>query len=127
MKGRAPFRTRRSASATIRSSRAAAARVRAAEDYGGIAGGVLLGWRAGDGNLFAALTDALIACAGQGTIWLLPPDAAQDGHVEASDIADGTAIARLSVTASFRAAPGWNATQLSPHTTRSSEPGPAGG
>jgi hypothetical protein len=106
---------------------AAPARVLADEEYESIADVVLLWWRAGDGNLFDALTDALIACAGQGTIWLLTPDADQDGHVEASDIADGTAIARLSMTASFRAAPGWNATQLSPHAARGSEPAPAGG
>ena len=86
---------------------AAPARVLAYEDYEGIADVVLLWWRAGDGNLSDALTDALIACAGQGTIWLLTPDTDQDGHVEASDIADGTTIARLSVTASFRAAPWW--------------------
>jgi hypothetical protein len=106
---------------------AAPGRVLAGEDYEGIADMMLLWWRAGDGNLPDALTDAFIACAGQGTIWLLTPDADQDGHVEASDIADGTAIARLSMTASFRAAPGWNATQLSPHAARGSEPGPAGG
>ncbi|HEX3960123.1 MAG TPA: DUF3052 family protein [Trebonia sp.] len=94
---------------------AAPARVLADEEYESIADVVLLWWRASDGNLFDALTDALIACAEQGTIWLLTPDADQDGHVEASDIADEAAIARLSMTASFRAAPGWNATQLSPH------------
>ena len=96
----------------------APARVLADEDYEGIADVVLLWWRAGDGDLFDALTDALIACAGLGTIWLLTPDPDQDGHVEASDIADAAAIARLSVTASFSAAPGWDATRLIPRGHR---------
>ena len=93
---------------------AAPARVLAGEDYEGIADVVLLWWRTGDGNLFDALTDALIACAGQGTIWLLTPSTDQDGHVEPSDIAGAAAIARLSMAASLRAAPGWHATKLSP-------------
>jgi hypothetical protein len=93
---------------------ATAGRVLADEDYEGIADVVLLWWRAGDGDLFDALTEALISCAGQGTIWLLTPKADRDGHVDPSDIADGAATARLAMTASFSAAPDWDATRLSP-------------
>jgi hypothetical protein len=97
---------------------ASSGRELAGEVYEGIADAVLLWWRAGDGELFDALTSALIDCAGQGTIWLLTPNADQDGHVEPGDIADGAATARLAMTASFSAAPDWDATRLSPHAGR---------
>jgi Protein of unknown function (DUF3052) len=45
---------------------AAPARVLADEDYEGIADVVLLWWRAGDGNLFDALTDASSPAPGKG-------------------------------------------------------------
>jgi Protein of unknown function (DUF3052) len=104
---------------------AASGRALAGEVYEGIADAVLLWWRASDGDLSGALAEALIDCAGQGTIWLLTPSADRDGHVEPSDIAGGAATAGLAMTASFSAAPDWDATlpAVSP-VRRRHRPGP---
>ncbi|POM22759.1 hypothetical protein BTM25_49630 [Actinomadura rubteroloni] len=82
------------------------------EDYDDVVDIVLLWWRDEDGDLFEALTDAMVALDGGGQIWLLTPKAGRDGHVEPSDIGEAAQTAGLSQTSSISAAGEWSGTRL---------------
>ncbi|MBW8484816.1 DUF3052 domain-containing protein [Actinomadura parmotrematis] len=82
------------------------------EDYEDVVDIVLLWWREEDGDLFEALTDAMIPLDDAGQIWLLTPKAGRDGHVEPSDIGEAAQTAGLSQTSSISAAKEWSGTRL---------------
>lgn len=74
--------------------------------------GVLLWWRAEDGDLVDELVDVLATLGEGGTIWLMTPKAGRDGHVSPLDIEEAAPEAGLHVTSSEEASPEWAATRL---------------
>jgi hypothetical protein len=73
---------------------------------------VLLWWRDGDGDLVAALVDALTPLVSGGVIWLLTPKAGREGHVEPSDVAEAAPTAGLSQTSTISAGTDWSGARL---------------
>jgi Protein of unknown function (DUF3052) len=82
---------------------------------------VLLWFRDGDGDLVDALVDARRQLGDSGTIWLLTPKAAREGHVEPSDIREAVPTAGLAQTSTVSAGQDWNGSRLAaPKTSRNS-------
>jgi hypothetical protein len=89
------------------------------EDYDDVVDVVMMWWREGDGDLVDALVDALAPLADHGSIWLLTPKAAREGHVEPSDISEAAPTAGLQQTSSISAGRDWNGARLvAPQATR---------
>jgi hypothetical protein len=82
------------------------------EDYDDVVDVVMMWWREGDGDLVDALVDALAPLADHGSIWLLTPKAAREGHVEPSDISEAAPTAGLQQTSSISAGRDWNGARL---------------
>src|SRR5690606_14780339 len=82
------------------------------EDYDDVVDVVLLWWREDDGDLFEGLTDAMVPLTSGGDIWLLPPKAGREGHVEPSDIGEAAQTAGLSQPRGSSAAKQWSGTRL---------------
>lgn len=90
------------------------------EDYRGGADGVILWWRADDGDV-DDLTDLFVDCTGGLTddtapIWLFVPDQNADLSVPMEDVNDAAGTAGLSVTTTFHLDSGWNAFQVVSHS-----------
>ncbi|TNC35087.1 DUF3052 domain-containing protein [Mumia zhuanghuii] len=84
-------------------------------DYGEVVDGVVLWWRADDGDLADALMDSLQDLVEGGTVWLLTPKVGRPGYVDGADIAEAAPIAGLSTTTTNPAGSDWAATKLSTH------------
>lgn len=86
------------------------------EDYRGSMDGVILWWRADDGDV-DDLTDLFVDCTGgiaddDAPIWLLVPDQRADLSVPMEDVNDAAGTAGLSVTTTRHLDSGWNAFQV---------------
>ena len=90
------------------------------DEYGDVVDGVVLWWRADDGDLVDGLVDALTDLADGGAIWLLTPKVGRPRYVDPSDVSESAPTAGLSTTTSLAAGPDWVATKLvSPKAVRS--------
>ena len=88
------------------------------ETYEDVVDGVLLWFRADDGDLVDALMDALVELTETGVIWLMTPKVGRPGHVEPSDIADAAPTVGLATTSTINAASDWQGTRLVSHKAR---------
>lgn len=84
------------------------------EDYEEDVDAVLLWWREEDGELFDALSDALVPLVGGGVVWLLTPKVGRDGHVEPSDIGEAAESAGMTQSKGVSAGDDWLGTKLVP-------------
>ena len=84
-------------------------------DVGEVVDGVVLWWRADDGDLTDALVDALQDLVEGGFVWLLTPKVGHEGHVSGADIGEAAPIAGLSITTTAAVGPDWVVTKLSTH------------
>lgn len=84
-------------------------------DVGEVVDGVVLWWRADDGDLTDALVDAQQDVDEGGSVWLLTPKVGRDGHVSGADIGEASPIAGLSITTTTSVGSEWVATKLSTH------------
>lgn len=82
------------------------------EDDQDVVDGVILWWRAGDGDLVDALVDALISLDAGGIIWLLTPKSGRPGYVAAADVQEAAPTAGLHSTSSAGVSKEWAATRL---------------
>jgi len=82
------------------------------EDYEDVVDGVLLWWRAEDGDLVDALVDAKTPLADGGYIVLLTPKAGREGHIEPSEIGEAAPTAGLSQTSTVSAGKNWSASRM---------------
>lgn len=74
--------------------------------------GVVLWWRADDGDVADGLMDALTDLAEGGQIWLMTPKVGRTGHVPNADIAEGAQVAGLATTSTLNAGADWVATRM---------------
>lgn len=81
-------------------------------DHGDVVDGVLLWWRADDGDLVDGLVDAKTDLVGGGAIWLLTPKHGRPNAVEAADIAEAAPVAGLTQTTTVAVSTEWTATRL---------------
>lgn len=81
-------------------------------DYGDVVDGVLLWWRAEDGDLVDGLVDTLTDVVGGGTIWLFTPKHGRPNAVDAAEIAEAAPIAGLTQTTTAAVSADWTATRL---------------
>jgi len=88
------------------------------ESYEDVVDGVLLWFRADDGDLVDALMDALVELTETGVIWLMTPKVGRPGHIEPSDIADAAPTVGLATTSTINAAADWQGTRLVSHKAR---------
>ena len=88
------------------------------ESYEDVVDGVLLWFRAEDGDLVDALMDALVELTETGAIWLMTPKVGRPGHIEPSDIADAAPTVGLVTTSTVNAAADWQGTRLVSHKAR---------
>lgn len=84
-------------------------------DVGEVVDGVVLWWRADDGDLTDALVDAQQDVDEGGSVWLLTPKVGREGHVSGADIGEAAPIAGLSITTTTSVGSEWVATKLSTH------------
>ncbi len=84
-------------------------------DVGEVVDGVILWWRADDGDLTDALVDALQDLDEGGFVWLLTPKVGHDGHVSGADIGEAAPIAGLGITTTSAIGSDWVVTKLSTH------------
>jgi len=84
-------------------------------EVGDVVDGVILWWRADDGDLTDGLLDALQDLAEGGFVWLLTPKVGHAGHVSGADIGEAAPIAGLSITTTAAVGPDWVVTKLSTH------------
>ena len=73
---------------------------------------VLLWWREEDGDVGDGLVDALRDLSNTGHIWLMTPKIGRDGHVDATDIAEGTATAGLVLANPVAVSSEWQAQRI---------------
>ena len=74
--------------------------------------GVILWWRADDGDLVDALVDSITTLDDGGVVWVLTPKSGRDGYVPPADIEEAAPTAGLHVTTSAAASSDWAATRL---------------
>ena len=74
--------------------------------------GVVLWWRADDGDLVDALVDSLTTLDDGGVVWVLTPKSGRDGYVPPADIEEAAPTAGLHVTTSPGVSRDWAATRL---------------
>lgn len=74
--------------------------------------GVVLWWRADDGDVADGLMDALTDLAEGGQVWLMTPKVGRTGHVPNADIAEGAQVAGLATTSTLNAGADWVATRM---------------
>lgn len=84
------------------------------EDADEVVDVVLLWWRENDGELTAALVNAIGPLAEHGAIWVLAPKTGREGYVESSAIAEAATAAGLSQTLSTGVGDDWTGTKLVP-------------
>jgi len=89
------------------------------ESFEDVVDGILLWFRADDGDLVDTLMDALTELTETGVIWLMTPKPGREGHIEPSDITDAAPTAGLATTSTINAAADWQGTRLvSPRSRR---------
>ncbi|MBO0895948.1 MULTISPECIES: DUF3052 domain-containing protein [Arthrobacter] len=74
--------------------------------------GVILWWRADDGDLVDALVDSITTLDDGGVVWVLTPKSGRDGYVPPADIEEAAPTAGLHVTTSPAVSDDWAATRL---------------
>ncbi len=74
--------------------------------------GVILWWRAEDGDVADGLMDALTDLADGGQVWLMTPKVGRSGHVPNADIAEGAQVAGLAMTSTLNGGPDWVVTRM---------------
>ena len=74
--------------------------------------GVVLWWRADDGDLVDALVDSLTTLDDGGVVWVLTPKSGREGYVPPADIEEAAPTAGLHVTTSPGVSRDWAATRL---------------
>jgi len=74
--------------------------------------GVILWWRADDGDLVDALVDSITTLDDGGVVWVLTPKSGRDGYVPPADIEEAAPTAGLHVTTSPAVSRDWAATRL---------------
>ncbi|MCC3265392.1 DUF3052 domain-containing protein [Arthrobacter gengyunqii] len=74
--------------------------------------GVILWWRADDGDLVDALVDSITTLDDGGVVWVLTPKSGRDGYVPPADIEEAAPTAGLHVTTSPAVSEDWAATRL---------------
>ncbi|WP_104161329.1 DUF3052 domain-containing protein [Arthrobacter sp. ZGTC212] len=74
--------------------------------------GVILWWRADDGDLVDALVDSITTLDEGGVVWVLTPKSGRDGYVPPADIEEAAPTAGLHVTTSPAVSDDWAATRL---------------
>ena len=82
------------------------------EDDHDVVDGVILWWRADDGDLVDALVDSLTTLDDGGVVWVLTPKSGRDGYVPPADIEEAAPTAGLHVTTSPAVSEDWAATRL---------------
>jgi hypothetical protein len=82
------------------------------EDDQDVVDGVILWWRAGDGDLVDALVDALTSLGATGVVWLLTPKSGRPGYVSPADVQEAAPTAGLHSTSSAGVSREWSATRL---------------
>ena len=70
------------------------------EDDHEVVDGVVLWWRADDGDLVDALVDSLTTLDDGGVVWVLTPKSGREGYVPPADIEEAAPTAGLHVTTS---------------------------
>lgn len=73
---------------------------------------VLLWWRQEDGEVADGLVDSLTDLSPTGVIWLMTPKVGRDGHIEASEVAEGVTTAGLSLTSPVDVSQVWQAQKV---------------
>ena len=73
---------------------------------------VILWWRDEDGDVADGLVDAMTDLTDVGYIWLLTPKVGRPGFISAASVAEGVAIAGLSLTKTANVAADWQATKV---------------
>ena len=82
------------------------------EDDHDVVDGVILWWRAEDGDLVDALVDALTTLDDGGVVWVMTPKSGRAGYVSPAEIEEAAPTAGLHVTTSPGVCPDWAATRL---------------
>jgi hypothetical protein len=82
------------------------------EDYDDVADGVLVWWRADDGDLADLLVDALTVLDDGGAIWVFTRKAGREGTVGHAEIEEAATTAGLHAMSTFAVADDWSATRL---------------
>lgn len=82
------------------------------EDDHEVVDGVILWWRAEDGDLVDALVDSITTLDDGGVVWVLTPKSGRDGYVPPADIEEAAPTAGLHVTTSPAVSSDWTATRL---------------
>jgi len=82
------------------------------EDDHEVVDGVVLWWRADDGDLVDALVDSLTTLDDGGVVWVLTPKSGREGYVPPADIEEAAPTAGLHVTTSPGVSRDWAATRL---------------
>ncbi|WP_425956737.1 DUF3052 domain-containing protein [Xylanimonas sp. McL0601] len=83
------------------------------EDYDDVTDGVIVWWRADDGDLTDMLVDALTVLDDGGAVWLFTLKPGRSGHVGHDEIQESATTAGLHAMTTFAVADDWSATQLS--------------
>lgn len=85
------------------------------EDFGEVADGALIWWRAEDAqeeDLTDLLVDALANLDNGGDVWVLTPKPGREGHVAPADIEAAGTTAGLHSTSAISAGPDWSGIRL---------------
>jgi len=82
------------------------------EDDQDVVDGVILWWRAGDGDLVDDLVDSLTSLGEGGVVWLLTPKSGRPGYVAPADVQEAAPTAGLHSTSSAGVSKEWSATRL---------------
>lgn len=85
------------------------------EDFGDVADGALIWWRAEDAaeeDLADLLVDALTNLDNGGLIWVLTPKQGRAGHVSPADVEAAATTAGLHSTSAISASPDWSGIRL---------------
>ena len=73
---------------------------------------VVLWWLDEDGDVADGLVDAMTDLTDSGYIWMLTPKVGRPGFINAASLAEGVAIAGLSLTKTANVASDWQATKV---------------
>jgi hypothetical protein len=82
------------------------------EDYDDVTDGVVVWWRAGDGDLADMLMDVQTVLDDGGMIWVFTRKPGRAGHVGHDEIQEAATTAGLHATSTFSIAADWSATKL---------------
>ncbi|HZK05944.1 MAG TPA: DUF3052 domain-containing protein [Actinomycetaceae bacterium] len=85
------------------------------EEFGDLADGALIWWRAEDSaeeDLADLLVDALANLDNGGLVWVLTPKSGRPGHVPPADVEAAATTAGLHSTSAISAGPDWSGIRL---------------